>query len=148
MDNYIVRLAEKNDIKSVQELQVQWCNENITYGFVPGGEEYLSSKLGEYFFVAEKDTEVIGFVYGTVHEASEMAVFIPGEKYLETDDIYISNSYRNTGVGGMLLNAVFEAAKGKGIERSYVYSATKDSERIINFYKEHGYKTWCIQMFK
>ena len=148
MCDYIIRLAKKGDINCVQKLQIQWCNEDITYGFLPASKEYLSSKLGEYFFVADKDDEVIGFVYGTIHEANDMTVFTHGEKYLEIDDIYIGTTHRNSGVGSTLLNTILEAAKGNGIGKSYVYSATKDSERIINFYKEHGYKSWCIQMFK
>lgn len=39
-------------------------------------------------------------------------------------------------------------AKEYGIERSLIYSSTKDMDSIIKFYKKHDYKTWYIQMFK
>lgn len=77
-----------------------------------------------------------------------MAVFTEEQKYIEIDDIYISSIHRKTGIGSILLQTVLETAEKNGIEKSYVYSATKDLDKVINFYKEHSYKTWCIQMFK
>lgn len=148
MNNYIVRLCKEDDIRSICKLQDNWYKEDITYGFVAGDSEYLLTKLGDYFFVAEIDGTIIGFAYGTIHEAADMSIFPDGTRYIEIDDIYMDSVHRGTGVGGILLDNVLEAARKNGIDRSLVYSATKDSDKILNFYKAHGYKTWFIQMFK
>lgn len=148
MGGYKIRKCEQKDIDNVLKLQVQWKNEDITYGFVPGSMEYLMDKLGEYFFVAEEDNEIVGFVYGTIHDAKEMAIFSDGQKYIEIDDIYICSGHRGNGAGSALLKTILETAKANNIEKSYIYSATKDIDSIVGFYREHGYKSWCIQMYK
>lgn len=147
-DNYIIRLCREDDIEKVSKLQKEWCDEDITFGFVPGDREYLLSKLGEYFFVAEVNGNIIGFVYGSVQEAANMSIFTDGTRYIEIDDIYVNSEQRNSGIGSALLGAILGAARKNGIERSLVYSSSKDSENIISFYKKHGYKTWYVQMFK
>jgi hypothetical protein len=47
-----------------------------------------------------------------------------------------------------IVNELLEISKQNEIERSLIYSSTKDMDSIINFYKKHDYKTWYIQMFK
>lgn len=66
----------------------------------------------------------------------------------EVDDIYISSNSRGMGLGSLLLDKILEVAKENGIERSLIYSSTKDIDSIMKFYKKHDYKTWYIQMFK
>lgn len=148
MNEYIIRKCRKEDIESIHNMQVNWQKEDITYGFVPCDREYLESKLGDYFYIGEIENKIIGFAYGTIHEAKDISVIEDGEKYIEIDDIYIIPEYRNTGIGGVLLDKVLETARDNSIEKSIVYSATKDSHRIVKFYENHGYKTWYVQMFK
>lgn len=148
MDNFIIRECKLEDLDFVVSLQHQWVNEDITHGLIPVDKGYLESKLSEYFFVAELNYEIIGFVYGSIHAADNMAIMDNGQLYIEVEDIYVSSNYRGTGLGGYLLDKVLYAAKENGIERSLIYSSTKDMDGIINFYKKHNYKTWYIQMFK
>lgn len=77
-----------------------------------------------------------------------MSIFPNGTKYIEIDDIYIDSEHRDTGIGSILLDMILETTRKNGIAKSLVYSATKDSDKIVNFYKKHGYKTWFVQMFK
>lgn len=148
MDNLIVRVCTYEDLEYIVSLQQQWRTEDITYGFVPGDKSYLEGKLGKYFYVAELNNKIIGFVYGTVHKSENMAIFNDGELYIEIDDIYVSQSNRDTGLGGLLLEKLLDVAKEDGIERSIIYSSTKNMDSIIKFYKKHDYKTWYIQMYK
>lgn len=104
--------------------------------------------MGKYFLIAELNSEIIGFIYGTIHKAKDMAIIDNEQLYIEIDDIYTSLESRGKGVGSLLLNKILEIAKENGIERSLIYSSTKDIEGIINFYKKHDYKSWYIQMFK
>lgn len=34
-----------------------------------------------------------------------------------------------------------------GIRRFRVHSATMDLDRVLKFYRNHGFKTWCLEMF-
>jgi ribosomal protein S18 acetylase RimI-like enzyme len=148
MQDVLIRTCEEKDIVEILQLQKQWYCEDSTYGFVPGEEQYLISKLGAYFFVAEKDTALIGFVYGAVHQAHDMAIFAQQQTYLEIDDIYVSPAYRDASIGGALLDTILKTARANGIDRSFVNSASKDMDRVLKFYRQHGYKTWSIQMFQ
>jgi N-acetylglutamate synthase-like GNAT family acetyltransferase len=148
MDNLIIRECTYEDLDKIISLQQQWEIEDITYGFVPADKSYLEEKIGKYFYIAELNSEIIGFVYGTVHKAENIGIFNEGEAYIEVDDICISQNNRGAGLGNVLLEKILNMAKENGIERSLVYSSTKDMDSIIRFYKKHEYKTWCIQMYK
>ena len=148
MRNINIRECMYQDLDYVISLQQQWAKEEITYGFVSADKSYLETKIGKYFFVAELNGEIIGFVYGTVHVAQDMAVIDNGQLYIEIDDIYTVVNHRTTGIGTLLLDKALEVAKENGIERSLIYSSTKDMDSIIKFYKKHDYKTWYVQMFK
>jgi hypothetical protein len=62
-----------------------WVAECITYGLVANTEELLRNNVGEYFWVAEISTGIIGYVSGSVHESDGLAVIQEGERYLEVD---------------------------------------------------------------
>ena len=148
MDNLVIREWNPEDLQQVQSLQQQWAKEDITYGFVPAEKSYLETKLGKYFWVAECENEIIGFVYGTIHKSENMSVIDNNQLYIEIDDLYTFSGNRDKGIGTLLLDKILEVAKENGIDRSLIYSSTKDMDSIIRFYKKHDYKTWYIQMFK
>lgn len=148
MDDLILRECSFDDLEDILLLQNQWAKEDITFGFVPAEKEYLISKLGSYFLVAEVYNTIIGFVYGTIHKAKDLTIFLDGEFYIEIDDIYISYDYRGKNIGNLLLDEILLIAKENGIIRSLIYSSTKDLGSIVKFYKKHGFKTWYVQMFK
>lgn len=148
MDKVIIRECTLEDLDYVESLQNQWVKEDITHGLVSVDRNYLETKLGKYFFVAELNCEIIGFVYGTIHQAKNMAILDNGQIYIEVEDIYVSSNSRGTGLGSLLLDKILEVAKDNGADRSLIYSSTKDMDSIIKFYKKHDYKTWYIQMFK
>lgn len=64
MDNLIIRECTFGDIEQIIYLQQQWQTEELTYGFVPADKSYLEEKLGIYFYIAELNSKIIGFVYG------------------------------------------------------------------------------------
>jgi ribosomal protein S18 acetylase RimI-like enzyme len=148
MDKCIIRECTSEDLDYVVSLQHQWVKEDITHGLIPVEKVYLETKLGKYFYVAELNSKIIGFVYGGVHTSDNMCIIDNGQPYIEVEDIYVSPDSRSAGLGSVLLDKVLSVAKDNGIERSMIYSSTKDMDNIIKFYKKHDYKTWCIQMFK
>lgn len=144
MSNITIKECIYKDLDCIVSLQQQWSKEEITYGFIPADKSYLETKLGKYFLVAELDNEIVGFVYGTVNKAENMTVIENGELYIEIDDIYTTLNNRGSNIGTLLLDKILEVAKENGIERSLIYSSTKDMDSIIKFYKKHDYKTWYI----
>jgi len=107
-----------------------------------------NSIFGPYFLVADRDHEIVGFIFGSEHTSKGLAVIPAGQRYLEIDDFYVTPECRSEGIGAGLLAAIEEAASRAGIERFLVYSATKDLDRISNFYREQGFKSWYVQLYK
>ena len=148
MNNVVIRECISADIEKVMELDSSWAAEDSTYGYVAESVEGFADRLGPYFLVAEVQGSVVGFAYGSVHVSEGMAVLPAGQMYFEVDAIYIATEHRNSGIGGMLLNGLLEVAQRNRIERSLVYSATKDLDRILRFYRRHGFKNWYVRMYR
>ena len=146
--NLTIRECLYKDLDYIVDLQQQWSKEEITYGFMPADKDHLETKLGKYFLVAELNNEIVGFVCGTVNKADNISVINNGETYIEVEDIYTAKDNRDKNIGTLLLDRVLEVAKENGVERSLIYSSTKDIDSIIKFYRKNDYKTWYIQMFK
>ena len=146
--NLTIRECLYKDLDYIVALQQQWSKEEITYGFMPADKDHLETKLGKYFLVAELNNEIVGFVCGTVNKADNISVINNGETYIEVEDIYTAKDNRDKNIGTLLLDRVLEVAKENGVERSLIYSSTKDIDSIIKFYRKNDYKTWYIQMFK
>lgn len=148
MPDYDIRECTKDDLQRVRGLQIIWANEGNTHGFEPATIEYLQSKIGNYFLVLEVDKTIRGYIYGTIHLASNMNIFAEGEQYIEIEDIYIERSARNNGYGELMIKKINGIAGNNGITRSLVYSSSKNIETVIKFYKNCGYKSWNVQMYK
>lgn len=78
-----VRPCREEDIPGVVGLSELWASERITHGQVAAPESFFRSRLGDYFWIAEADSEVIGFIYGSVHVSDGLAVIPAGGSYLE-----------------------------------------------------------------
>lgn len=100
------------------------------------------------FFVGEYDGRIIGFVSGTIHSSDGLAVIPKEEKYIEIDDIYVHSEHRVKGVGQKLIDEILAEAQSQGIERSLLYSASKNWEQVVNFYKKNDFKMWFVQMYR
>ena len=143
-----IRQATESDIPYVQELYRQWVAAGITHGLIEPEPFYFTDRLGPLFLVAEYDNVVVGFALGTEHTSDGLAIIPDGEKYLEIDDIYVIPEHQNWGIGSLLLQEIEDRASSAGIHRFLVYSASKDIDGILSFYRTQGYKPWYVQMFK
>lgn len=143
-----VRKAIEGDLLRVVELSELWASECITYGLGANTEEILRNYIGDYFWIAEADSIVVGYTTGTVRESDGMAVIDKGERYLEVDEVYVHPDFRNENIGHLMVDKLLQTAESNGIKRSIVYSASKQWQKIVGFYEKHGFKMWFVQMYR
>ena len=108
--------------------------------------EPLSARLSDFFLVAQVDGQIVGFVIGAKGPVdiigTEMArEAFPGQKeYLEIQDLYVMDSWRNQGIGSLLMRRVIQRGLKAGLKRSMVYTNKPDYARIGRFYERFGYR--------
>lgn len=95
-----------------------------------------------------QNSEVVGYITGSVHESDGLAIIEKGERYLEVDEVYVYPEYRNENIGHLMVDKLIQTAELNGITRSIVYSASKQWQKIIGFYEKHGFKMWFVQMYR
>ncbi len=136
-----IRMCCLEDLPEVQPLYL-----DLQGGQLSSDEEPLSSRLSEFFLIAEVDGQIAGFVIGGRGPVDligkEMAdEAFPGEEaYLEVQDLYVKPSLRNRGVGSLLMQTVIQRGLEAGFTRSMVYTNNSDYARIGSFYERFGYK--------
>jgi GNAT superfamily N-acetyltransferase len=152
MEQVLMRVCTQADIDAVVQLERQWEHENIAYGdFNPMSHEaYIAilERFPAYFFVAESDGQIVAYIYGSIERNKPVGVIPEQEPYLEIGDIYVKRDFRNRDIGGELLERLFEVARQEGIQRCLVSTASKDTDKILRFYRSHGFTPWLIHLFK
>jgi ribosomal protein S18 acetylase RimI-like enzyme len=143
-----IRQATEPDIRDVRALCARWAAAGITHGLITPKSDYFARQLGPFFLVAEGEDVMVGFAMGTEHTSDGLAVIPEGERYLEIDDGYVAPEHQGSGAGTRLIQELENQAKSAGIQRFLVYSASKDIDGILRFYRGCGYKAWFVQMFK
>ena len=84
-----VRTARESDLQMVLNLESDWVKEGITYGLVPSGREDFERCLGDYFWIAEMDSQIVGSVAGRTKTRPNLAVVKSGESYAEIEYLYV-----------------------------------------------------------
>ena len=148
MDNVTTRSATSDDIDAILRMQEALAQESVIYGFAPDGRDDIERKLGVYCLIAEIDGRLMAYAAGSLHKNDGRydAVTQPSERYLEVNDLYVVPVRRSHGIGGRLLDGLIEAARAEGVTQVHVYSATKDHDRMVRFYRAHGLEPWGVQM--
>ncbi|MRN52604.1 GNAT family N-acetyltransferase [Paenibacillus monticola] len=70
--------------------------------------------------MAETDSVVVGYIIGTVHES---------------DEVYVHPDHRSDNSGHLMVDKLLQTAERKSINRSIVYSASKQWQKIIGLRK-------------
>jgi len=151
MDNILIRECTRQDIESIFQLDQLWDKEGVAYVFTYGNrDDFIADfeRFQKYFLVAESDGQVVGYVNGSVLVNEKVDILPKQEIYLEVENIYVKPEFRNRHVGGDLLEKLLEIAEQNGIKRFTVNTVTRDMDRILKFYRQHGFKPWYVELFK
>jgi GNAT superfamily N-acetyltransferase len=152
MEQIRIRACTTGDIDGVIALERLWEREEIAYGdFNPMSRDaYVAilERFPAYFLVAENDGRLVGYIHASVQRDSPMEVIPADQPYVAIEDIYVQPDLRGKDIGGALLERVFAVAQQEGIERFIVGTLSKDTDRILKFYRSHGFTPWRIQFFK
>jgi GNAT superfamily N-acetyltransferase len=145
-----IRPAEVADIPEVQDLEARWAASAETIGQSLTPVDVLSSCAGGCFFVASNDRGIVGFVLGRLkrNDGSHSAVFALGEPYVEIEDLYVAPEYRSAGIGRRLVAATTDWAGRMRVPYLFAYSATRDIDRILRFYRSCGFEDWAVQVYR
>jgi ribosomal protein S18 acetylase RimI-like enzyme len=148
----VVRPAQAEDIPAVIQLTELWNTEPSTTGhYGVNIPEALQRELGSYFWVAEQNGQVVGFIIGRVNgdAATDMhyQILPEGEDHLSLHQLYVHPDHRNRGIGSQLVARLFAEAASNGIHRHFVMSANQDWEKTMRFYEKQGFRPWYFRMF-
>lgn len=145
-----IRPATHADTARLAELSEQWAAEGITIGQQPDDQEWFAAAIGPYFLVAENDGDIAGFAQAEEMMSDERhtAVLPTGTRYLDVTNVYVVPHLRSSGIGGALLDELLDRAAQQGIERSMVYSAASELDRVVAFYRSHGFRGWFVQLVR
>ena len=148
-----IRPCTDDDIESIVQLDRLWDEEGVAYVFVYSSkDEFLSDfeRFREYYWVAESEGEIIGYINGSVrvNENQKVAILPNQEPYLEIENIFVRAEYRDQHIGGALIEKLLDVARSNGIKRFFVATVTKDMARILRFYQTYGFAPWYVELFK
>ena len=150
MENIHIRQCTQDDIDAILQLDSEWEEEGVSYEFIPvSREDFIAQfeQFEKYHLVAEFEGNIVGYVNGSVKQGDRTAVIPEGEPYLEVENIYVRSEFRSREIGGRLLRLLMEIARQNGIRRFFVSTVTRDMDKILNFYQDHGFKSWYLEMF-
>ena len=152
MEQVFIRTCSRQDLDAVIDLERQWQREDIAYGdFNPlSHAAYLAilNDFPEYFLAADHDGQLVGYAHASMQRNRPSEVIPAPEPYVEIEDLYVRPDFRNQDIGGMLLERIFEIARHAGIQRFVVGTRSKDTDKILRFYRSHGFTPWSIQFFR
>ena len=130
-----IRLADKNELKSVVKLSKQFEAEGCCNGIVADNEEYLKNKI---VAICKIQGDIVGYVYGEVlTQQKNVSYSKQGEKYFELDEIYIVPNFRNKGIGRQMFEFVENYAKQNFCKSLRLNAVSKNYQSLLKFYIEY-----------
>ena len=151
MNQVLIRECTHQDLDGIFQLDRQWDEEGVAYVFTYASREDFMvdfERFQQYFFVAESNGQIIGYINGSVRVNEKVEVLPQQETYLEIENIYVRPEYRDRHVGGDLIERLLATAEQNGIKRFIVSTVTKDMEWILRFYRRYGFRPWFVELFK
>lgn len=139
MDNYTIRMAKKEDAKSLLEIYAPYVVESsVTFEYdVPSICEFenrIENTLSFFpYLVMEKDGEVIGYAYASWYRVRK------AYQYSCELSIYLKQSCRKKGLGNILYDALENVLKKQGFHNLYA-CITYPNDESVRFHTKRGFK--------
>lgn len=151
MDDILIRKANIEDLKSIQELNNDLFNLEIDnydptlvkdWPYSKEGYEYFYNIIkDEYVIVAVKSNEVIGYLAGGIKEKGSYTNI----QYGEIENMLVKGEYRKLGIGRMLINNFKEYCKSNKINNIKVVASYKN-KNAIKFYHINGFEEFEVTL--
>lgn len=142
-----IRVAVLEDVTEICGLYNEFFEYNSSlqpeyyrYGKETGSypESTIASNESD-IFVAVDNGKICGFIHVKEAETPPFDAFVP-HKYAEIIDFIVALSYRRCGIGTMLMDAVKQWSKSRGLE--YVeLSVLSNAKGEKLFYEQENFKT-------
>ena len=152
---FTVRRGRRGDADAAARLWVQSAEEHTFYDAVyataPDAEKVMRRFLADLsgsshscLFVAERESEVIGFLSGELREGSP--AFRP-KTWAAVEDVYVAPEHRSLGIGRALFEACQEWARDKGANGVSLQVAAGNT-RARKFYEGLGFHEVSVYQVK
>ena len=147
-----IRKAVTNDAAQIEELYTELEQDAVLYQpehFVlsPAGTrsqqlETILASDSQIMLVAADDEKVIGFAHVVLSKAKSFSCLKP-QSNIYLQDLVVSSSYRNKGIGTHLLEAAKAYGRENGVDffRTQVFPMNKAG---LRFYERNGFKQTMI----
>lgn len=142
-----VRAATLGDLKAICATEWAASREKVLWGEVPASRDDLRARIGPLCFIAEAAGRVVGHAYGVPRRTARETVFRGAKRYLEIDAAYVLRAWRGQGVGTALVKRLVREGRNRGFRRFYVYTANKELEKAMRFYRKAGFRPWYATLF-
>lgn len=139
--NEIVRLnfdLFKKEYKDFDKsLNLEWSNRE--------GKEYFKDRVCQkngFAWVAEDGKKIVGYLCGGICDRKD---YRKKAKYAELENMFISNQYRNQGLGGKLARFFIKWCKENKVNYISV-TASAQNKQAIEFYRKLGFEDYDLTL--
>jgi L-amino acid N-acyltransferase YncA len=139
-DSELLRPAAHSDLNAILKIYNEAIERTTAiYEYEPFNHDYIESwwqqrvKEGWPVIVAEKEGHVIGFAtYGTFRARAAYRTTME-------HSVYVLEQFRGMGLGNLLLKAIIEAARNKGVH-VLIGGIDADNKLSISLHESHGFR--------
>jgi ribosomal protein S18 acetylase RimI-like enzyme len=144
-----IRPAQKNDISAIQKF-ARSLNQTREKQFSASNKPFHKRKksaslptLKDVLLVAESEGNIVGYIWGSIHERKNHAL----SKLGYIDELYVDNNSRGQNVGQSLMKAIIKVFKQKGCNHVTTLTDT-ENKKAQDFYKSCGMKEVTVELWK
>jgi GNAT superfamily N-acetyltransferase len=143
-----IRNPTEKDFAGIASLSRSFVNEIPAFGLSALTEKYLKTLDHRLIRVVEENDRLLGYAVCLPRKTDDSYIFNKNDKILAVDEIYVVPEARGKGIGSQLLQTIDSFAREQGFTKLFVYSSVKSLDPVIEFYRNNGFQTWAIQLFK
>lgn len=137
-----IRSAKESDYEQLMQLYNNFVGDDRYSKHDSDSFEEVLNSPNNFVFVAEDNGQIIGLAAFSVRNVIRYP-----KQIAELDELFVSQEYRQKGVGKLLMQKVEEKAKELNCYRLYVESQYKH-ETAHKFYEQLGYTNYGYHFIK